>query len=232
MLTALILPLKSFAAISFDRTRIVYNESSDSMALKIKNENKKLPYLAQIWIEDSEGKKDELHFGVMPPVQRVEPNDSSFVRLLSNKINTVELPKDRESVFYFNLREIPPRSSKPNTLQIALQTRVKLFYRPKGIFSASKEVWQEKLIIKEKKGKLTLHNDSPFNVTIVGYGFNGNWEENSSAFMIAPFSEKIMDKAYIDINRFEYVYVNDYGGKPTISFSKKDGLFVKDKKEE
>ncbi len=31
------------------------------------------------------------------------------------------LPQDRETVYYFNLREIPPKSNKPNTLQIALQ---------------------------------------------------------------------------------------------------------------
>jgi P pilus assembly chaperone PapD len=37
------------------------------------------------------------------------------------------LPQDRETVYYFNLREIPPRSDKANTLQIALQTRIKLF---------------------------------------------------------------------------------------------------------
>ncbi|WP_227550703.1 fimbria/pilus periplasmic chaperone, partial [Klebsiella quasipneumoniae] len=35
-----------------------------------------------------------------------------------------KLPADRESLFYFNVREIPPKSNKANTLQIALQTRI------------------------------------------------------------------------------------------------------------
>ncbi len=43
------------------------------------------------------------------------------------------LPQDRESLFYFNLREIPPRSDKPNSLQLALQTRIKFFYRPQSL---------------------------------------------------------------------------------------------------
>lgn len=44
-----------------------------------------------------------------------------------------KLPADRESIFYFNVREIPPKSNKANTLQIALQTRIKLFWRPKAL---------------------------------------------------------------------------------------------------
>ncbi|MGT9169473.1 fimbria/pilus periplasmic chaperone, partial [Escherichia coli] len=39
----------------------------------------------------------------------------------------------RESLFYYNVREIPPKSGKANTLQIALQTRIKLFWRPKAL---------------------------------------------------------------------------------------------------
>ncbi|WP_180821372.1 fimbria/pilus periplasmic chaperone, partial [Vibrio parahaemolyticus] len=57
------------------------------------------------------------------------------------------LPQDRESVYYFNLREIPPRSKEANVLQIALQTRIKLFYRPKALYATRTDLenpWQEK----------------------------------------------------------------------------------------
>jgi len=43
------------------------------------------------------------------------------------------LPKDRESVFYFNLREIPPKSTKTNVMQLALPTQIKIFYLPEAI---------------------------------------------------------------------------------------------------
>jgi len=46
---------------------------------------------------------------------------------LSTTPDISKLPQDRESLFYFNLREIPPRSEKANVLQIALQTKIKLF---------------------------------------------------------------------------------------------------------
>jgi P pilus assembly chaperone PapD len=40
------------------------------------------------------------------------------------------LPQDREH-FYFNVREVPPKSERPNVMQLALHTKIKLFYRPK-----------------------------------------------------------------------------------------------------
>ncbi len=43
------------------------------------------------------------------------------------------LPQDRESLFYLNVREIPPKPDKPNVLQLAMQSRIKLFYRPAAI---------------------------------------------------------------------------------------------------
>ena len=56
-----------------------------------------------------------------------------------------KLPADRESMFYFNVREIPPKSNKSNTLQIALQTRIKLFWRPKALENTTQNPWQHKV---------------------------------------------------------------------------------------
>ena len=120
------------AAISLDRTRAIINGDDKSISLSISNENKNQPYLAQAWIEDRQGKKISSPLIVLPPVQRVEPGAKSQVKIQASPA-LAQLPQDRESLFYFNLREIPPRSKTPNTLQIALQTRIKLFYRPKAI---------------------------------------------------------------------------------------------------
>lgn len=46
---------------------------------------------------------------VLPPVQRIEAGAKSAVRVQVLP-DVSKLPKDRESVFWFNLREIPPRS--------------------------------------------------------------------------------------------------------------------------
>ncbi|HDR2366069.1 TPA: fimbria/pilus periplasmic chaperone, partial [Enterobacter asburiae] len=61
------------AAIALDRTRVIYSGNQKSMSVTVTNQNKSLPYLAQSWIEDSNGNKTETPFMALPPVQRVEP---------------------------------------------------------------------------------------------------------------------------------------------------------------
>lgn len=45
------------AAVLPDRTRLVLNETDKSVSVRLTNKSETLPYLAQSWIEDSEGKK-------------------------------------------------------------------------------------------------------------------------------------------------------------------------------
>ena len=80
------------------------------------------------------------------------------------------LPQDRESVYYFNLREIPPRTDKANTLQIALQTRIKLFYRPAAIVPSQQQLsnpWQQKLTLTRVGDQYRVNNPTPYYVTLV-----------------------------------------------------------------
>ncbi|MCZ5740532.1 fimbria/pilus periplasmic chaperone, partial [Escherichia coli] len=78
------------------------------------------------------------------PVQRIEAMMNGQVKIQSLP-DIHKLPADRESMFYFNVREIPPKSNKSNTLQIALQTRIKLFWRPKALEkNTTQNPWQHK----------------------------------------------------------------------------------------
>ncbi|MGT3165416.1 fimbrial biogenesis chaperone, partial [Yersinia enterocolitica] len=158
------------AAISLDRTRAIFNGGEKTMTLNISNDNNQLPYLAQAWIENE--KHEKITTGpivVTPPVQRLEPGEKSMVRLSSTpEIN--KLPQDRESIFYFNLREIPPKSEKANVLQIALQTKIKLFYRPDSIKAKPNAVWQDQLVLTKTSGGYTIDNPTPYYVTVIGLG--------------------------------------------------------------
>ncbi|WP_348254033.1 fimbria/pilus periplasmic chaperone, partial [Salmonella enterica] len=72
------------------------------------NENKQLPYLAQSWLENEQGEKvKQGALAIIPPVQRLEPSAKGMVRIMQTP-SAASLPQDRESLFYFNLREIPP----------------------------------------------------------------------------------------------------------------------------
>ncbi|SWW02280.1 fimbrial protein StfD [Klebsiella pneumoniae] len=96
------------AAIALDRTRVIFDGSQKSVSLNISNQNKQLPYLAQGWIEDEQGNKIQSPLTVLPPVQRIEPGKPSQVKIQGMPA-TKNLPQDRETVYYFNLREIPQR---------------------------------------------------------------------------------------------------------------------------
>ena len=208
----------SQAAIALDRTRAIFNGDQKSISLNINNENKQLPYLAQAWLEDKDHKKITSPLTVVPPVQRLEPGTKSQISI-SGTPALASLPQDRESVFYFNVREIPPRSDKANVMQIALQTKIKVFYRPKAIVPAMGDVWQEKVTLTKTSGGYMIDNPTPYYVTVLSISGKpyGQSSKNFQASMIAPKSSQQVTSAVYDT---PYVtFVNDYGGRPELKFA-------------
>ncbi|MGG5415593.1 MULTISPECIES: fimbrial biogenesis chaperone [Edwardsiella] len=207
------------AAISLDRTRAIFNGGEKSITLNIANDNKQLPYLAQAWIENE--KQEKIITGPIvatPPVQRLEPGAKSMVRLSSTP-DISKLPQDRESLFYFNLREIPPRSDKANVLQIALQTKIKLFYRPKAIETQPNTVWQDRLVLNKTSGGYQIENPTPYYITIIGLGGSEKQakEGEFEAVMLAPKSAQTVKS--VTYHTPYLSYINDYGGRPVLPFT-------------
>lgn len=208
------------AAVSIDRTRVIFDGGQKSISLNVTNNNKQLPYLAQGWIENAEGQKVASPLVVLPPVQRIEPGKSSQVKIEAlPAIST--LPQDRESLFYFNLREIPPKSDKPNTLQIALQTRVKLFYRPKAIIPDKNAApWQEKLTLQKQGETVQVKNPTPYYVTLIGVDGVTKVAKEFTPVMVAPFSDAALGVSASALGSSPTVtYINDYGGRPSLKFT-------------
>ncbi|WP_431224309.1 fimbria/pilus periplasmic chaperone [Serratia sp. L9] len=206
------------AAIALDRTRVIYNGQSKSVSLNLSNENKELPYLAQAWIEDAQHQKVTTPLVVTPPVQRLEPGAKSAIKV-SAMPEAMKLPQDRESLFYFNLREIPPRSEKTNVMQIALQTQIKLFYRPEAITPKKGVIWQEQTTLQQTAQGYRIENPTPYYLIVIGLA-----EKNSAAavdefqpLMIAPQSSaELKSPAF---SKPVVTYINDYGGRPTLDFN-------------
>lgn len=212
------------AAVTLDRTRAVFNGANKSMSLNITNQNKALPYLAQAWIEDENGNKISTPLVALPPLQRVESLAKGQVKLQLTD-DAQSLPQDRESAFYFNLREIPPKSSKVNTLQIALQTRIKLFYRPAALQlsrDSAQDLWQKKLVLSRQGDGYRVNNPGPYYVTLAAaYSqLNGKPIAGFDPVMIAPFSESTLSvKAGVLGDKPIMTWINDYGGRPKLMFS-------------
>lgn len=220
-LSSAIFSCQSFAAISLDRTRVIVEEGQQSVSLSISNDSKTLPYLAQGWVEDDQGHKIQSPLTVLPPVQRVEPGTKSQVKVQTLPAIS-SLPKDRESLYYFNLREIPPRSNKPNSLQLALQTRVKLFFRPAAIIPKKSEApWQENITLTRQGEHYQINNPTAFYVTISAGTdhLGGNLIKDFKPVMVEPKGQ-----ATINVNASELghspvlTYINDFGGRPELQF--------------
>ncbi len=127
----------AIASVVIAGTRIVYNQNDSEVTVKLTN-NGKLPGLTKVWIDrgDPNAKPDsiEVPFTIMPPIMRIDPGKSQTLRIMSTG---EELPADKESLFYLNVLEVPPKptgdEASPNQLQLAFRTRIKLFFRPNGL---------------------------------------------------------------------------------------------------
>lgn len=221
LLGALLAP-QAQAAIALDRTRVIFDGGQNSVSLNISNQNKQLPYLAQAWLEDGEGNKVQSPLVVLPPVQRVEPGKPSQVKIQALPA-AKQLPQDRETLYYFNLREIPPKSDKPNTLQIALQTRIKLFYRPAAIAPQQNAApWQEQLTLTKQGDKYQVNNPTPYYITIIDAA-NKKGVEGVKGFeplMVPPKGNISLGVSAAALGGTPVLtYINDYGGRPQLTFN-------------
>lgn len=214
----------AWAAVGLDRTRVIFDGSKDATSVSITNNNTQLPYLAQGWIEDEAGEKITSPLIVLPPVQRLEPGKQSQVKVQALPA-AKSLPQDRETIYYFNLREIPPRSDKANTLQIALQTRIKLFYRPQAIAPSQQDLanpWQEKLTLTREGQHYRVHNPTPYYVTLVDARSSkeGKTLAQFEPLMVPPKGSQTLGPTAKALGTTPYLsYVNDYGGRPLLAFT-------------
>lgn len=228
-LFALGLSQSTEAAVGLDRTRVIFDGGKDATSVNITNNNTQLPYLAQGWIEDEEGNKITSPLIVLPPVQRLEPGKQSQVKVQALPA-AKSLPQDRETVYYFNLREIPPRSDKSNTLQIALQTRIKLFYRPQAITPSQQDLsnpWQEKLTLTRQGDRYQVNNPTPYYVSLVDArsSKDGKTVPGFEPLMISPKGTQTLGPTAKALGDAPYLaYVNDYGGRPLLAFTCSGGV--------
>lgn len=206
------------AAINIDRTRVIFPGKDKSTSLVINNQSKTMPYLAQSWMEDEKGNKISAPFTVLPPMQRVEPNAKNQIKIV--KTEGVDLlPQDRESLFYLNVREIPPVAEKDNIVQIAIQSRLKVFYRPAQIESNSEKVWAKELKYTHTGNQLVIENPTKYYVTL-GY-LSDNNKKNFPGFesvMIAPLSKENVQVPAASFNQLYAGYMDDFGGMKMLSY--------------
>jgi len=215
--------LPAEAALTVNRSRAIVNEGDKSVSMTVTNRNSREPYLAQTWIENEAEEKLTSPLMVLPPVQRIESGGKSSVRI--QVLPEVDkLPKDRESVFWFNLREIPPRSEKPNVLTLALQTRLKIFWRPAAIKVDAKTdtvPGMGTVTLVRNGNHYELNNPTPYHLTFVEgrSAVKGKGLEGFEPVMVAPKSKAPLSIGVQALgNTPVLVFVNDYGSLRLLPF--------------
>lgn len=203
------------AAINLDRTRIVFPESDKASSLKVENQSQALPYLALSWIEDENGHKEDAHFMALPPVQRIEAGSASQVRIVKQAA-TSRLPKDRETLFYFNLREVPPKSTRASdersVMQVAMQSRIKLFWRPKAITKRPGELAEMRMEITASAKGLAVRNPTPYYITLAWLSKNAKTMlPGFDSLMVAPFATATISTDDYHGSYYSIGYIDDYG---------------------
>lgn len=216
--TALIVSQAALADIVISGTRVIYPQSAKDVTVNMENRGTK-PLLVQSWLDDGRDTTNpqelKLPFIVTPPVSRVDPSKGQTVRItwLGQ-----QMPKDKETMYWFNVLEVPPKSKNAddqNVLQLAFRTRIKLFFRPDGL-KGDPAVAAGQLKWSQQNTTLTARNDSPFYVSVAKIEATiAGKKVTIDPHYVEPFasqSYEIKGASTGHINKLTYTAINDFGG--------------------
>ncbi|HID7484908.1 fimbrial biogenesis chaperone [Morganella morganii] len=171
-------------------TRVIFPGNQDNTVIQLTNSGE-IPSLVQSWADEgdinSSPETTGAPFMVVPPVTRIAGGGGQQLKI---RITENSLPHDRESVFYLNVVDIPAKTAATgNTLQFALRTRIKLFYRPDDLPLPPDDV-PEQISVSLSDETLILNNPSPYYFTLSALVSGGdNTPSHISTVMLAPYSE-------------------------------------------
>lgn len=192
--------------VALGATRLVYQQGESQIALPVRNSDEAQAFLIQSWVNDEKGKKSA-DFVVTPPLFTLQPKSENTLRVIFTGAN---LPSDRERVYYFNSKAIPAVSKKEvmgkNTLQIAVQSEIKLFLRPKDLPTAPIDA-PATLRCNINGDQLVVTNPSPYFVTLTNPTVGGKKIESG---MVPPKSALTLPLKGVR-GQVMLQTVNDYG---------------------
>lgn len=152
--------LSHAAGVQVGRTRIIYDASKKEVSLPLVNKEQELPWLIQAWTDTGDG-KTRGPFIITPPLFRLDAQKEQSLRITWTG---APLPENKESLFWLNIRTIPATAKEDddkNVLRLIYKTRLKLFWRPKGLQGTPGESCQQ-LRFTRSADRLTIVNDGAF----------------------------------------------------------------------
>ncbi len=218
------------ASVLIAGTRVVFPAQDGEVTVRLTNDNAH-PALVEAWIDNGDPKstpdKVNVPFLITPPLFRMEAHKDQSLRIISTP---APLPTDRESLFWLNVLEIPPKPSGEeaagkNLLQFAVRSRLKLFYRPAQLTGDAQKAPEEvtwKAVADGDGYALEVRNPTPYHVTIIKLSLDvGGKSYSADPGMVDPrgtlrLKVKGLAAAPAMGTSVTYDIVNDYGA--TASF--------------
>lgn len=165
------------AGVIINGTRLVYQGDKKESSIGLSNPDT-MDYLVQSWVDASGKNQAKAPFLITPPLFRLNAKEDNVLRVVRTGGN---LPGDRESMYWLNIKAIP--SSKQvagmNTLQIAINTRIKLLYRPSAV-KGKPEDEGDKLQWHIEGSDLVVNNPTPFYMNFQNVTLNGHKIEKAT----------------------------------------------------
>ncbi|ALX92418.1 long polar fimbrial chaperone LpfB [Serratia fonticola] len=189
-------------------TRLIYDGAKKESSLSVNNPDK-VPYLIQTWVETTGGGAEKAPFIVTPPLFRLDGGQENVLRVVRAGGN---LPADKESLYWMNIKSIPSaqKDANTNTLQIAVKTRIKLIYRPQGLKGVPEEV-TEKLSWRRSGNSLQVTNPTAFYMNFQEVKVAG--KEVKDATYVAPGATASFTlPAGVSGGSVSWKIISDYGG--------------------
>lgn len=216
------------AGVQISGTRVVYPASERSVTVNVINDGND-PRLLQVWVDEGDPAETaattKAPFLVTPPVSRIDPGQGQALRVA---FNGTRIAQDRESVYWLNVLEVPPRprqedasSDARNFMQLAVRTRIKIFYRPsslKGDPIATLGRLQWRVVKQESEYLLECTNPTGFNASFNSVGLKGQVQESQveGGGMCPALGSAVfkLDPSRITASQGVVVFsaINDWGG--------------------
>ena len=227
-LMAAIVAGSAHAIVVISGTRVIVPAQEREVTIKLTN-NGQAPALVQVWLDkgdqNSSPDKVEVPFTLTPPLFRLDPNKGQTLRLIYTK---EPLAKDRETLFWLNVLEVPPKpasqasDAQANTLQLAFRSRIKVLFRPQGLAGSADEAparvtWE---VVPDGKGKYALKatNPTPYFVNLGKVTLQaGGRSFDADPGFVAPQGLQLFPLKGLDAQpgasaEVDYLSINDFGG--------------------
>lgn len=212
------------AGIVIAGTRFIYPSSENFVSVDIENTGSQT-LLVQAWV-DTENEVTDLSqskapFVVSPPLKALNAKMGQSLRIIFNKKQ--KLSEDRETLFWLNVLEIPPKPEHLDSyIQFAVKSKLKLIYRPSSLKEPKEDTFN-KINVKAQDGSVIFENPTPYYINFGKKKLflkDGRSDDLVGVRYLEPFETKIIKPINNGVfDKVEMYVINDFGTAYQISKS-------------